>query len=76
MLTTVEGVYRNGKVDLLEQPVGVAEARVIVTFLAGPGPVDLRARGMDEAEAAELRGRLQCFAEDWDRPEMDAYDAL
>jgi hypothetical protein len=37
--------------------------------------LDLRARGIDERQAADLRGRLGTFAEDWNRPEMDAYDA-
>ena len=37
--------------------------------------VDLRARGIDERQAADLRGRLGTFAEDWNRPEMDIYDA-
>jgi hypothetical protein len=76
MLTTVRGVYREGKVELLEKPAGVGEADVIVTFLPVPGEVDLRSRGIDEGQAADLRARLRTFAEDWDRPEMDAYDAL
>ena len=33
-LITVEGVYQNGKVELLELPQGVARAKVMVTFLA------------------------------------------
>ena len=37
--------------------------------------VDLRARGIDEPQAADLRSRLSAFAEDWNRPEMDIYDA-
>jgi hypothetical protein len=74
MLKTVEGIYRDGKIELLETPNGVDGVRVIVTFL--PGPVDRDARGIDEAQAADLRGRLKTFAEDWHRPEMDAYDAL
>jgi hypothetical protein len=76
MLRTVEGTYREGKVELLETPADIEEARVIVTFLPVSGPVDLAARGIDEAQAAELRARLQAFAEDWERPEMAAYDAL
>ena len=36
--------------------------------------VDLRARGISEAQAAELRARLKTFAEDWERPEADIYD--
>lgn len=78
MLATVEGVYRNGKVELIEVPENIrsgvsAEIRVIVTFLPAQY-VDLQARGMDEAQAAELRARLIPFAEDWNQPEMDLYD--
>jgi len=40
----------------------------------GNGSVDLRSRGIGEAQAADLRGRLETFAEDWDRPEMAIYD--
>jgi len=36
--------------------------------------VDLRAYGIDEAHAAELRARLSTFAADWDDAEMDVYD--
>jgi hypothetical protein len=32
-LLAVEGVYRDGMVELDERPPGLAEARVIVTFL-------------------------------------------
>jgi hypothetical protein len=75
MSKTVEGIYRDGKVELLEAPPDVDEARVVVTFLTEDA-VDLEARGIDEAQAATLRARLQTFAEDWERPEMEAYDAL
>jgi hypothetical protein len=44
-----------------------------VTFLE-PQVTDLRARGINEAHAAELRARLATFAEDWDSPEMAVYD--
>ena len=72
---TVEGIYRNGKVELLETPTDVDGARVIVTFLP-EGSVNLSERGIDEGQAANLRARLGAFAEDWDSPEMEAYDAL
>jgi hypothetical protein len=36
--------------------------------------VDLRARGIGEAQAADLRTRLKTFAQDWDRPEASIYD--
>lgn len=74
MLKTVQGVYHNGKVELAEEPGEVRDkTRVIVTFLE-PNVIDLRARGIDEAQAAELRAQLATFAEDWDSPEMDVYD--
>jgi len=74
MQKSIEGVYRNGKVELDEMPDDVHdEARVIVTFL-DPREVDLRARGISEAQAAELRARLATFAEDWESPEIDIYD--
>jgi len=72
---TVEGIYRDGKVELLETPTGLDETRVIVTFLA-EGAVNLSERGIDETQTANLRARLGTFAEDWEQPEMGAYDAL
>lgn len=33
MITTVEGVYKQGKIELFETPAGVQESRVLVTFL-------------------------------------------
>jgi hypothetical protein len=74
MLKTTEGVYRDGKVELTEVPKGVRdETRVLVTFLK-PQAIDLRARGIDEAHAAELRARWTTSVEDWDSPEMAVYD--
>lgn len=75
MLKSFEGIYRQGKVELLESPPSDAEGKVIVTFLAA-GPADLAERGIDERQAADLRQRLKTFAEDWERPEMDVYDAV
>ena len=38
------------------------------------GKIELRERGIDEAQATDLRARLATFAQDWNRPEMDVYD--
>mgnify|MGYP001572143541 FL=1 len=74
MLVSVQGVYRHGKVELIEQPGMMRdETRVVVTFLDS-GLIDLRTRGIDEKQAAELRARLATFAEDWDSAEMSIYD--
>ena len=74
MSTTIEGVYRDGKIELTETPNDVCEGtRAIVTFFP-PGAVDLGEHGIDKTQAAELRARLTCFAEDWESPEMSIYD--
>jgi hypothetical protein len=75
MLKSVEGIYRNGQIELLESPPADLEGKVIVTFLNGAS-VDLAKRGIDERQAADLRQRLKPFSDDWDRPEMDVYDAV
>lgn len=33
MLQAIEGVYKNGHIELAETPQGISESRVIVTFL-------------------------------------------
>jgi hypothetical protein len=74
MLTSIQGIYRKGKIEFAEEPNNVRdETPVIVTFLQSV-PIDLRERGFDEQQAAELRSRLAMFANDWDIPEMDIYD--
>jgi len=74
MSASVEGVYRDGRIELTEIPTSVSEdTPVTVTFLTS-GFVDLREQGIDESLAAELREGFATFAEDWDAPEMDIYD--
>jgi len=74
MLKSVEGVYRDGKIELTELPGDIQnETRVIVTFLTSY-PIDLQARGINETQAAELRAQLGTFGEEWDSPEMGLYD--
>ena len=66
------GIYRtpaevlNDALDALDQRRKLAESAA----------VDLRSRGMNESQAADLRQRLKPFAADWDRPDMDVYDAV
>jgi hypothetical protein len=76
MLKSVEGIFRNGKVELLEPAPSDGEGRVLVTFLENGGPVKLSDRGIDQKQAADLRRRLGTIAQDWDRPEMDVYDEM
>ena len=83
MLTTVEGIYRNGQIELVELPdkairQATKELRVLVTFLPAQQvahtDIDLRSHNIDEVMAAELSARLQPFATAWNSPEMDVYD--
>jgi hypothetical protein len=74
MLKSMEGIFRVGKIELLEPPPQTEERRVVVTFLLKRDLVELQQRGIDEKQAADLRSRLKSFAADWERPEMDVYD--
>ena len=76
MLKSVEGIYQNGRIELAELPGDVQETRVIVTFLPSSQERQLSDYGIGEAQAADLRARLRTFEEDWNRPDMDVYDAL
>jgi len=76
MVKSVEGIYRNGKIELTEAPAEAEGSHVIVTWVHPAAPVDLRERGIEQPQAADLLRRLSQFAEDWDRPEMAAYDDL
>ena len=76
MVKSVEGICHDGKVELLESLAEAEGSRVVVTWVHPAEPVDLRERGIDASQAADLRRRLAPFAEDWDRPEMAAYDEL
>jgi hypothetical protein len=82
MVRSVEGIYRNGKVELIEPLTEAEGSRVIVTWVdpatidPTTGAVDLQQRGVDHHQAADLRHRLAAFAEDWERPEMAVYDEL
>ena len=72
--TTIEGIYRNGKVELSETPSDMCEGTpVIVTFLPS-NTIDLQGCGIDEAQAADIRARLASFVEDWENSEMNVYD--
>jgi hypothetical protein len=72
---SIEGIYRDGKIELLESPTMQSGVRVIVTFLS-PNEIDLTTRGIGQSQVEDLRSQLQSFAGDWDHPDMAAYDAL
>ncbi len=47
MLTTIEGEYTEGKVELHEKPTGIKRARVIVTFLPDAAESEANGLGVD-----------------------------
>lgn len=53
MYPTVEGVFRNGEIELAEIPPGIEEARVIVIFM--PKPSEQTNVSAEEREAARKR---------------------
>jgi hypothetical protein len=76
-LLTVEGIYRNGKVELTEIPEGVDQSRVMVVFLNdGSGretlaPVEREARR--QAAFAQMREGLDLGGPPYPERE-DLYD--
>lgn len=64
-MLTIEGTYKNGQVILTETPEEVFESRVLVTFLK-TRLIDLQELGIGKEEAAEMRGKFDTIAEDWD----------
>lgn len=74
MLTSIEGTYRRGGIDLVETPSQIPEdTQVIITFLK-TGDQPLAIKGISQTQAADLRARLATFAADWESPEMSIYD--
>jgi hypothetical protein len=70
-LTTVEGVYRDGRIELKSLPSNVNnEAKVIVAFVDA-NVVDLAANGIDRSQAEVLRNSLTTFADDWNSSEIN-----
>ena len=78
MLQSVEGIYRDGKVELLEPAPGNAGARVIVTFLpplsqdeGGQAPqrsiMELRGKGADLWRGVDAATYVDELRSEWDQ---------
>ena len=74
MLTSVQGVYRKGMIQLTQKPKNISDETVVIVTFLDSKPIDLRKRGITKAKARKLRAKLATFAEDWESPEMSAYD--
>ena len=75
MLTTVEGVYSSGKVELLETPREVQEGRVLVVFLQESKPKS----SSQQMRFGQFAGSRQSTEEDFREAEWHGekeFDAL
>jgi hypothetical protein len=59
---------------LADLPADVRDDTPVIVTFPEVADIDLRERGIDETQAAELRARLATFAEEWDSEEMSLYD--
>lgn len=66
----INGVYRNGKIELAELPPNINEAVVSVSFYPA---ISLSELQIDEKAASDLREKFSAFT-DWENPEMDIYN--
>lgn len=71
-MLTVEGIYIDGKVELLEAVSDVKQAKVLVTFPEN-NDVNLQDLGIDKNQAGELREKFAAF-EDWNDSALDVYN--
>lgn len=74
MLISVEGVYRNGRIELTENPNDVPEGTYVIVTFVRSNDIDLASQGIDREQAKALRASLATFSDDWNSPEMSVYD--
>ena len=71
-MLTAEGIYKDGKIELLETVSEVKQSKVLITFLES-SDVNLRTLGISKEKASELREKFATF-EDWNDPSLDVYN--
>lgn len=64
MLTTVEGIFRDGRIELREPPPDVEGARVLVTFLTDPSQSEAASLGSASAANRRVLSLLQAWQAD------------
>ena len=64
MLTTIEGVYRDGRVELSETPEGAEEWPILVTFLKGDGANDSAKAQVDQMIRFEMFPELNALTDE------------
>jgi len=75
MTTVIEAVFENGVFKpLVEADFKENHRYKMIVEEPTTETVDLAASGIDQQHVAELRAKLQTFAEDWESGEMNVYD--
>jgi len=67
MLQAVEGIYRNGTIELLETPTNINESRVLITFLSSPLQAPLPEIKKKRNGFGILKGKIS-MSDDFDAP--------
>jgi hypothetical protein len=73
MLISVEGVYRNGRIELTENPNNVPEGTCVIVTFVRSNDIDLASQGIDREQVKALSASLAKFSDDWNSPEMSVY---
>ena len=68
MLTTVEGVFRDGRIELRDTPPAAEGARVIVTFL----PESPESETASSRSASEVNRRMLALFQAWQAEPLTA----
>ena len=61
MLKTVQGIYRNGKIELTEIPANIIESPVLITFIETKTPENISVKSSTQELFNPLRGKVQYF---------------
>lgn len=73
MLLTVEGIYRNGKVEIKEKPENIKQANVLVTFLTPDTTVKRRLMHYGQFSGKRMSTEKDFLIAEW-HGELDEYE--
>jgi hypothetical protein len=71
-MSTAEKIYDKAKT--LPEPAQAALLKIVEMLAAPNGQNSFASPSLTPEEAAELRGKLVAWEEDWNAPGMEAYD--
>ena len=65
MLLTVEGIYKDGKVEVSEKPDGMKQARVLVTFLTSETTTSCRRMSYGQFAGKQVSSEEDFLVAEW-----------